>query len=256
MSSVDYLTRVSPVKRRYSTRNPSVNMPEIKDRFTKSAKSCLENGQRLLDEAELLEFEDPLSTRYFLSMIAQEECAKGFILFLVSIEVIPWNTQIFRATRDHRCKQLLCIVIDFLTDDNEFINRINSFVIENKRLDIPARVNDSMFILRHEKIGRWESNTWVWAEDPIYEETALRVADGKQDRVKQRSLYVDVGKNGKVIATPKVITQEQANAEYEKGRRFISFLKDLTSGEIPTSPDYEKVEQCFRVLFSKFMENV
>lgn len=230
-------------------------MSEIKYRFTKSAKLCLENGQRLLDEAELLEFEDPPSTRYFLSMIAQEECAKGFMLFLVSIKIIPWNSQIFRATRDHRCKQLLCVVIDFLTDDNEFINRINSFILENKRLDIPARVNDSMFILRHEKIGRWESNAWVWAEDPSYEETALRVSEGKQDRVKQRSLYVELGKTGEVHATPKEITQEQATAEYERGRRFTSFLKDLTSGEIPTSVDYKNVEQGFRALFSKYVEN-
>ncbi|MCX5831726.1 MAG: AbiV family abortive infection protein [Deltaproteobacteria bacterium] len=230
-------------------------MPEIKDRFTKSAKLCLENSQRLLNEAELLEFEDPPSTRYFLSMIAQEECAKGFMLFLVSIKVIPWNPLIFRATRDHRCKQLLCVVIDFLTDDNEFINRINSFILENKRLDIPARVNDSMFILRHEKIGRWESNTWVWAEDPSYEETALSVSEGRQDRVKQRSLYVELGKTGEVHATPKEITQEQANTEYEKGRRFTSFLKDLVSGEIPTSVDYENVEQGFRALFSKYVEN-
>jgi AbiV family abortive infection protein len=230
-------------------------MPEIKDKFIKSANLCLENGQRLLNEAEILEFEEPSSTRYFLSMIAQEECAKGFLLFLVSIKVIPWHPLIFRATRDHRCKQLLCVVIDFLTDDNEFINRTNSFVLENKRLDIPARVNDSIFILRHEKIGRWESNAWVWAEDPSYEETALKVSEGKQDRLKQRSLYVELGKTGDVHTTPKEITQKQANAEYEKGRRFTSFLKDLTSGATPNSVDYEKIEQGFRVLFSKYVEN-
>ncbi|MGV8080364.1 MAG: AbiV family abortive infection protein [Syntrophales bacterium] len=229
-------------------------MPEKKDRFTKSAILCLENGQRLLGEAELLEYEDPQATRYYLSIIAQEECAKGFLLFLVSIEAIPWNVQIFRATRDHRCKQLLCVVIDFLTDDDEFMKRMNSFILENKRLNIPARVTDSMFILRHEKIGRWESNTWVWAEDPSYEETALRVSEGKQDRAKQRSLYVELGKIGDVHTTPKQITKEQANAEYEKGRRFISFLQDLTSGEIPNSVDYKNIEQGFRVLFSKYSE--
>jgi len=225
------------------------------NKFNRSAKLCLENGQRLLDEAELLEFEELPATRYFLSMIAQEECAKGFILLLVSIKVIPWSAQIYRATRDHTCKQLLCVVIDFLTDDDEFIMRMNSSVLENKRLNIPARVNDSMFILRHEKIGRWESNAWVWAEDPSYEETALSVADGKQDRLKQRSLYVELGKTGEVHATPKQITQEQANVEYEKGRRFVSFLKELTNGAIPNSMDYKSIEQGFRVLFSKYFEN-
>lgn len=203
-----------------------------------------------------MEFEDPQATRYFLSMIAQEECAKGFILFLVSIKVIPWNAQIYRVTRDHRCKQLLCVVIDFLTDDDEFINRMNSFILENKRLDIPTRVKDSMFILRHEKIGRWESSAWVWAEDPSYEQTALRVSEGKQDQAKQRSLYVELGKTGEVHATPKEITHEQANTEYEKGRRFVSFLKDLTIGAVPNSIDYKNIENGFRILFSKYFEDV
>jgi hypothetical protein len=112
-----------------------------------------------------------------------------------------------------------------------------------------------MFILRHEKIGRWESNTWVWAEDPSYEETALRVSEGKQDRLKQQSLYVELGKTGDVHATPQKIAKNQATAEYEKGRRFTSFLKDLTSGATPNSVDYEKIEQWFRVLFSKHFEN-
>lgn len=145
--------------------------------------------------------------------------------------------------------------MDYLTDDDEFINRLNSFILENKRLDVPARVTDSMFILRHEKIGRWESNAWVWAEDPNYEETALEISEGKRDREKQRSLYVELGKTGEIKATPKEITKEQANAEYERGRRFISFLRDITSGVIPISVDYENVVQGFRALFSKYLEN-
>jgi len=228
----------------------------MKKKFMSSAQSCLENGQRLLDEAELLEFEDPPSTRFFLSIIAQEECAKGFLLYLVSIKAIPWNSLILRASRDHNCKHLLCIVMDFLDPDyEEFISRMNSSILENKRLDIPARVVDSMNILRHEKIGRWESNSWVWAEDPNYEETALGIAKGERDQQKQKALYVELTKNGVVKATPKEITKEHANVEYEKGRRFVSFLKDLTNGEIPISVDYENIEQGFRALFSKYLEN-
>lgn len=225
-------------------------MQKVNNKFIESTQRCLENGQRLLDEAELLEFEEPQATMYFLSMIAQEECAKGFLLFLVSMGVIPWHSLIFRAARDHRCKQLLCVVMDFLTDDNEFFTRMNSFVLENKRLDIPSRVTDSIFILRYEKIGRWESDSWVWAENPHYEDTARLIAEGKQDLIKQRSLYVELGRTGTIKATPKEIAKEQAYAEYERGRRFTSFLKDLVNESRPIGTDYTRIEEYFRTLFS------
>ena len=216
----------------------------------------MENGQRLLNEAELLEFEDPPSTKFFLSIIAQEECAKGFLLYLVSIGAVPWNSLILRASRDHNCKHLLCIVMDFLDpDDEEFISRMDSSILKHKRLDMPARVADSMNILRHEKIGRWESSKWVWAEDPNYEKEALEIAEGKLDRIKQRSLYVELTKTGDVKASPNQITKDQANVEYEKGRRFVFFLRDLAEGEPPISVDYENIEQSFRALFSKHIEN-
>jgi hypothetical protein len=54
----------------------------------------------------------------------------------------------------------------------------------------PRTVADALNILRHEKIGRWESNAWVWAEDPDYDQTAKKVAEGYADRKKQDALYV------------------------------------------------------------------
>ena len=53
-----------------------------KETFLSSAKRCCKNGRRLLDETELLEFEKLPATRYYLSMIAQEEAAKAFLLYL------------------------------------------------------------------------------------------------------------------------------------------------------------------------------
>lgn len=85
-----------------------------KETFLNSAKRCCENGRRLLDEAQLLEFEKPLATRYYLSMIAQEEAAKAFLLYLVTVEALPWTPFLLRATRDHQCKQLVGIVLDYI----------------------------------------------------------------------------------------------------------------------------------------------
>jgi len=92
----------------------------IKIKYTNAMKACVKNGTRLLDEAELLEFETPLATKFFLSIIAQEEFAKAFLLYLVRIDVILWNRFILRATMNHRCKQLVGIILDFLTPDTDF----------------------------------------------------------------------------------------------------------------------------------------
>jgi len=96
--------------------------------FLDSAKHCCENSRRLLDSAELLEFEKVLATRYYLSMIAQEETAKAFLLYLVGVNALPWTPFLLRATRDHRCKQLVGIILDYISPDtDEFIRRLEAW---------------------------------------------------------------------------------------------------------------------------------
>jgi len=225
-----------------------VNSKENK--YIQSARLCLKNAERLMYEAQWMETLAPPASRYYLSVIAQEECAKGFLLYLVSDKIIPWNSFVLRASRDHKCKQLLCLVIDFLAPDiDEFIRRTNMVVLEKKPPEFPSRIQDALAILRHEKIGRWESNAWVWAEDPKYDEAALEVCEGKRDFEKQQSLYVEISKDGHATATPWQITEEQVNKECECADRFISFLGFLKTGEPPNALDYEIVENTIRMLF-------
>lgn len=42
----------------------------------KSIEACQQNGERLIEEGYMLEFEKPASTRFYLVMVAQEEFAK------------------------------------------------------------------------------------------------------------------------------------------------------------------------------------
>jgi AbiV family abortive infection protein len=226
------------------------------NKYIKSAKLCLENAERLLDEAQWIEHLDPPSSMYYLSIIAQEECAKGYLLYLVSSKMVPWHPLILRAAHDHKCKQLLCIVLDYLYPDvDEFLRRTDVAVIGERKPGFPAKVADAINILRHEKIGMWESKTWVWPEDPEYDETALSVYEGKRDAEKQQSLYVELSKTGEVCSTPWKVTKEQAAAEYEMARRFDAFLQFLKSGEQPIGIDYEAVENAFKSLFSNFSKN-
>jgi AbiV family abortive infection protein len=224
----------------------------MKQVFLDSALRCCNNGRRLLDEAELLEFERPPATRYYLSIISQEEYAKAFLLYLVSIEAIPWTSLLLRATRNHQCKQLIGIVLDYISPDtDEFLRRIDTWMREKKRLDLSASVVDALNIFRHEKIRKWESNTWVWAEDPDYDKTAVRVAEGMRDVEKQQALYVELTKTGEVSATPEQVTEQQADEEYDRGRRFDSCVRGLLCSETTGAWDYDRVEQCIKLLFSE-----
>ena len=217
--------------------------------FLRSAKGCCENGRRLLDEAELLEFEKCPATRYYLSMIAQEEAAKAFVLYLVTVDALSWTPFLLRATRDHKCKQLVGIILDYISPDtDEFLRRMDLWVLEKKQLQLPNSVADAMNLLRHEKIRRWESGWWVWAEDPEYDKSALDVAEGKRDRDKQRALYVELGKNGQIGGTPERLAKNQADDEYERGRRFESCIRSLLDGG--TAWDLERIEGYFEALFS------
>jgi AbiV family abortive infection protein len=45
----------------------------------KSINACQENAQRLIEDAQTLEFEKPPASKYYLSIISQEESAKSFL---------------------------------------------------------------------------------------------------------------------------------------------------------------------------------
>lgn len=219
-------------------------------RLRESARACLQNGRRLLDEVLFIESCEPPNTAYFLSLIAQEEFAKAFLLTLVVREVVPWDQRLLRASRDHTCKQLLCLIMDYLSPDvDEFLERCDAVVLRGEVRNLPPRIADAVNILRHEKIGRWVGPTWVWAEDPEYDRDALAVAAGKQDRLKQDALYVRLGRDGSIASSPKTATYEIVRSERERASRMAHFAEQVLEGERYPGLDYDKVEKLFRVLF-------
>lgn len=99
-----------------------------------------------------------------------------------------------------------------------------------------------------EKIGRWESNNWVWAEDPKYETSALRIAEGKKDRRKQDALYVRIGRDGRVCSTPRTISEDETRDEFERARRYRSFVDSVLDGKA-SSRRYDKAMAALKILF-------
>lgn len=208
-----------------------------------------------MDDAEFLEFQEPAATSFFLSIIAQEEFAKAFLLLLVRDEIIPWNQKLLWAAKDHKCKQLLCLVMDYLNPEyDEFKVRCDAVVLYHQLPEFPSVIADAIHILRYEKIGRWVSKNWVWAEEPQWDREALAVAEGKRDRVKQDALYVRLGADCSVASTPKPITRDMYTIEQEKAARFKSLVSSMNAEKGYRGLDHEKVEEMFRVLFTSITD--
>jgi AbiV family abortive infection protein len=220
--------------------------------LTASILACTANGERLLDGAMQVEFQEPPATKLMLSMIAQEEFAKAFLLFLVRENIVPWTPQLWRAMRDHACKHLVGVMIEYADFQWETIEEAERLLAEEfeRRDHLPPKVASALNILRHEKIGRWESKGWMWVEPPEYDPSVLGIANGQRDRLKQEALYVGLGRNAEVTSIPTEVTEASASAEYAIARRYRSFVASLMEHGEQQSLSYEKTRDALRAIFS------
>jgi AbiV family abortive infection protein len=222
--------------------------------FDQSARTVLTNARRLIDEAVNLEFEEPPTTSFYLIQLAQEEASKAFLLGLVHRGVIPWDNHILRACRDHKCKQLLLLVMDYLnpSEGGDFREHIEKLVAQHFS-EVPMKIADAIHILRYEKIGRWQSSSWVWAEDPKWDSEALKVADGAMDSIKQDAIYVRLGRDGSIASTPFHVKVPKYSEQRDSANRMVDVVKALL-GETIAIGGLEKIEEIFRALFTETRE--
>lgn len=213
-------------------------------------RACIQNGERLLEETYDLEFREPPSSRFFLIMTAQEEFAKAFILFLVREDIVPFSSPVLRAINDHACKQLVGMIMDYMIMHWDDVEELKAAINNDYDLGdrLPNDVGSAMELLRYEKIGRWESNKWLWTEGPKYDTSALRIVKGKKDRRKQDALYVRVGRDGSVCNTPHAISEDETRDEFERARRYRSFLDSTLDGNA-SSHRYKKAMAALKILF-------
>lgn len=214
-------------------------------------RACLQNGERFLEETYDLEFRDPPASRYFIVMIAQEEFAKAFIIYLIREGAMPFTLSVLRAINDHVCKQLIGIVMDYVIMHWEEIDELRALIKKDFAAGegLPNDVGSAIDILRYERIGRWEGGTWVWAEEPEYDASALAVANGKRDRRKQDSLYVRVGRDGRVCSMPATITEQETEEELDRARRYRRFMNSLLE-EGARSERFQKAMTAISLIFA------
>jgi len=225
--------------------------PPTSETLLASIRACIQNGDRLLNETYDLEFRKPLATTFFVVMIAQEEFAKAFVLYLVREGAMPFTAPVLRAINDPVCKQLLGMIIDYVIMHWDEVEELQEIIRQDYESgdQLPNDVGSAMDVLRYEKIGRWDGTLGIWAEDPDYDRSALHIADGKKDRHKQDALYVRVGRDDRVCSTPDVITDIETKNELERARRYKRFMESLLAVD-ERSTRYDKIMSAFRLLFT------
>lgn len=226
----------------------------MNSKWTKAIEACARNAERLRDGVEFLRYDEHRATAFALAVLSQEEYAKAFLLQLVDRDIVAWTAEVGRALRDHRCKHLVVLIMDWLSPPlDEWLERMDLKLIGTIR-QIPRHVADAMNILRHEKIGRWESRNWVWAEDPEYDRYAQRVAHGVIDNEKQDALYVRLGGNGEVLCEPTGMTTEALDEAIEKADRLKELVRScMTRSEVGT-PWFRHFVNVTRALFANLRQ--
>jgi len=212
--------------------------------------ACIENGKRLLEDSEYLYNFDRFSTANALAILSQEEFAKAYIVKLVQDGAIPWCDEILRATRDHHCKQLMSIIMEYLftpwEDKNKLLERDKKIKENIQDFLLPRKVADALNIFCHEKVGRWKSSSWCWAEDPKYDKGAKKVWEGKIEKIKQDSIYVSISKEGKISKIPK--DDREAT---KKSIELAKVLEEVATGQdVFAFTEREYIKDGLREMFS------
>jgi len=224
-------------------------MDNSTEKLDEAIDACIENGRRLLEDSEYLNEYDRFPTAKALAILAQEEFAKAYIIKLVQEGALPWCDEILRATRDHHCKQLMSILMEYLftpwEDAESMMERDRKIREKYPDFLLPNKVADALNIFCHEKIERWKSSSWFWAEDPKYDVEAKKVWKGKIEKTKQNALYVSIGKDGKVTNIPR-----NDNDDVNKSIEYAKILEEVASGhDVFAFTEKEYVKSALKEIF-------
>ena len=117
----------------------------------KAALEVFLNAGRLFEDAKYLEEWGRFPTAYALSILAQEEYGKAFLLHLAVEQAVPWSDGLDRALRNHRCKQLVALVMEFL-QRKDFFELLEDPDRFRGASTLPEHVMDAIHVIVHEHI--------------------------------------------------------------------------------------------------------
>jgi len=211
-----------------------------------STREAFSNAERLFEDAKNLYEWDSYPTAYALCILAQEEYGKSFLLHLASENAVPWSGGLERALRNHKCKQLVALIMDYLQrkDFSDLLDDPDSF---RGASTLPSYVLDAIHIIVHEHVRGLTQEEWLDESAPLHP-TVKRIARGMIDREKQTGFYVEVGADGKVGKNPSGITPERCKKEVERTGRVASTLYDHEGIVRTYALELPKIAATFQVL--------
>jgi AbiV family abortive infection protein len=213
-----------------------------------SCHACLENAKRLLEDGEWCS--NRPSTGLALVMLAQEECAKAFILILVHTQIIPWCDEVRRSLRIHNCKYVVLVFMEWLAAKHTIREAAWLGSQPQPTIDssgLPPEVAKAINIYRHEMLEDRRRSLSI--PYPEWNGVARKTAEGKNDHRKQDALYIGIGRNGEVTSRPPTSIQE-FEKELSRAKEIIAFT-DTVQIFIPFDfPEYEHFKEVFGSVFT------
>jgi len=200
----------------------------------------------MMDDALQLEFQASGGTRLAICMLAQEEYAKAFLLYMVLEELAPWDSDLLRVIRNHACKHLVAVVMEYVDPEWDTLDELKAITKAEYDLEgrFPPRVSSALNILYHEKIRRGD-----FFDDNDYEPDIVAIASGGRDKVKQDAVYIDLDKDCRVRNAPMSVTNEDAQREYERARRYGSTVSGLVDYGDNDTLQLEKLKEATKLVF-------
>ena len=216
-------------------------------KLSESSQACLDNAKRLLEDAEWCS--NRPSTGLALAMLAQEECAKAFILILVRDQIIPWSCEIRKSLYIHNCKYVVLVCMAWLAGKHNnreaaWLKSEQQSAADNPR--IPSEIAKAMNIYRHEMLEDQSRN--IDSPRSEWNGIARKTARGKSDRRKQNALYIGIGHDAQVTSRPPTSTLD-FDKELCRTKEIIAFTKTVQYSVLFEFPEYEQFTDVFGSMF-------
>lgn len=226
-------------------------MTNSQSNWNVAIKECVANGERLFEDADLLQGFDRHGTALALVILAEEEFSKAFLLYLVQDKALPWTPEVRRSLRNHECKHLLTVLMEYLAPGiDDLQSRLMDQLKDDPEQRLPREVVSAINLYRYDKIGKWESPYSDVLEPDDYDSSTKRISDGHVDRAKQSAIYVNLGRDGTVLTTPLAVRPEEMEREKERCDRLRDLAREIQSGYILLARDYRLLKEILSAVFS------
>lgn len=175
----------------------------IAKNLKKASVACYDNGQELLDEANILYDNCRYARAISLAILAEEELSKAMVLYFSSISK-KWNRELYNILKKHEYKHAVSGSM------SSYIKAIISHVCRSRSSLIPLEFDFADQLA-----------------DKITESKKECIDKELRDRRKQFAQFVSIGKTGLPSKTPSEFKKKDAECEIDRVVIFTAYLKML-----------------------------